>query len=149
MVLDQLRETASLSHLNVRFKQAFDFLLNTDLTALEPGKINLDGDALYVSIVEMDGKKPENAKMETHRQYIDIQVVIAGAETMGWTPVEKCTEAVDAYNPVKDIQFFSNTPSTYFTLKAGDYAVFFPEDGHAPGIGDGRIKKAIVKVSVS
>jgi YhcH/YjgK/YiaL family protein len=148
MILDSIRNAASILALNPLFKQAFDFIQSNDLSKMEPGKTILDGDKLFISIMELDGKTPEAAKMESHRKYIDIQVVISGVETMGWTAIEHCTNELDPYNVEKDLQFFSDKPTTYVTVQAGEFVVFFPEDGHAPGISDGPIKKAVVKVLV-
>ena len=148
MILDSLKNAAASVSLNPRFKQAFDFILNNDLSKMEPGKIVLDGDNLFVSLVEITGKKPEEAKMEAHRKYIDIQVVLTGQEKMGWTAIESCTHETDPYSAEKDIIFYTDKPTTYLTVNPGQFAIFFPEDGHAPAIGDGPIKKAIVKVLI-
>lgn len=148
MILDSLRNASSTSALNPLFKKAFEFIQSNDLSKMEPGKTLIDGDKLFISVMEIDGKTPEAAKMESHRKYIDIQVVISGVETMGWTAIEHCTDAIEPYNGEKDLQFFTNKPSTYLTVHPGEFAVFFPEDGHAPGIGNGPIKKAVLKVLV-
>lgn len=146
MILDSLKNAASTLALNPLFKQAFEFIQNNDLSKMEPGKTIIDGDKLFISVMEIEGKTPEAAKMESHVKYIDIQVVISGVETMGWTAIEHCTDAIEPYNAEKDLQFFTNQPSTYLTVNPGEFAIFFPEDGHAPGIGNGPIKKAVVKV---
>ena len=146
MILDSLKNAASVRSLNPLFKQAFAFIQKNDLSKMEPGKTILDGDKLFVSIMEIDGKPPEAAKMESHVKYIDIQVVISGVETMGWTAIEHCTDAMEPYDKEKDVQFFTNKPTTLITVNPGEFVIFFPEDGHAPGIGNGPIKKAVVKV---
>ena len=148
MILDSLKNAASTLALNPLFKQAFDFIQKNDLSKMELGKTILDGDKLFISVMEIDGKLPEAAKMESHVKYIDIQVVISGVETMGWTAIEHCTEAIEPYNAEKDLQFFADKPSTLITVHPGEFAIFFPEDGHAPGIGNGLIKKAVLKVLV-
>ena len=148
MVLDSLKNAASTLALNPLFKQAFDFIQSNDLSKMEPGKTIIDGDKLFISVMEIEGKTSEAAKMESHQKYIDIQVVISGVETMGWTATEQCTNAMEPYNAEKDLQFFTDKPSTYITVQPGQFAIFFPEDGHAPGIGNGPIKKAVVKVLV-
>ena len=35
---------------------------------------------------------------------------------------------------------------TYIAVKPGMFAIFFPQDGHAPGITPDGVKKVIVKV---
>jgi len=148
MILDSLKNASSVLALHPLFKQAFEFIQNNDLSNMELGKTILDGDKLFISVMENEGKAPEAAKMESHVKYIDIQVVISGVETMGWTAIEHCTDALEPYNADKDLQFFSNKPTSMVTVNPGEFAIFFPEDGHAPGIGNGSIKKAVVKVLV-
>ena len=57
-------------------------------------------------------------------------------------------EVQEDYNEEKDITFFADTPTTYIQVQPGEFAIFFPEDGHAPGIAEGNFKKVIVKVRI-
>ena len=148
MILDSLKNSATVLALNPLFKQAFEFIQKNDLSKMELGKTLIDGEKLFVSVMENDGKMLEAAKMESHVNYIDIQVVISGVETMGWTAIEHCTEVLEPYNAEKDLQFFTTKPSALITVNPGEFAIFFPQDGHAPGIGNGPIKKAVFKVLV-
>ncbi|GHT07298.1 hypothetical protein AGMMS49525_16380 [Bacteroidia bacterium] len=45
--------------------------------------------------------------------------------------------------------FKLNKRSIYFTLNTDEFCIFFPEDAHAPGVGNGNLKKWIVKVILS
>ena len=145
MILDSQKNISAYISLNPRFKQAFEFIQNNDLSKMKPGKVVLDGDNLYISIVETEGKKPEVAKMEAHQKYIDIQIVLCGQETMGWAAIEHCTNNLEAYNPEKDIIFYTDKPTTYFTVNPGEFAIFFPEDGHAPAYWQWSDKKSNCK----
>jgi|WetSurMetagenome_2_1015567.scaffolds.fasta_scaffold123657_2 biofilm protein TabA len=146
MILDSLNNASKYFHLNSYFKQAFEFIQKKDLVNMKSGKYFLDGDNLYLSIAEIDGKEQGSSRIEAHKKYIDIQIVLCGQETMGWKPLELCTHEIDSYNSIKDITFFTDRPSTYFTVNPDEFTVFFPEDGHAPAIGNGPIKKVVVKV---
>ncbi len=148
MVLDSLKNSGKYFSLNPYFKQAFDYLAVNDLSKSEPGKIILDGDNLYISVMEIEGKKPENAKMEAHKKYIDIQIVLEGVETMGWLPLDNCQEELEPYNEQKDIIFYKDKPTAYVVVNPGEFTIFFPEDGHAPAIGNGPIKKAVIKIQI-
>ena len=57
-------------------------------------------------------------------------------------------EIHEDYNEEKDIAFFVDRPTAYTKIYPGQFAIYFPEDGHAPGIGEGNIRKVIVKVQV-
>jgi len=148
MILDSLKNSNASLSLHPLFGKAFDYINNNDLLTMEPGKIILEGDQLYISIMDVEGKVPEAAKMEAHKKYIDIQVVIRGIETMGWTAIERCTHEIDPYNPEKDIVFYTDKPTANVTVNPGEFVIFFPEDAHAPCIGKGTIRKAVVKVLV-
>lgn len=148
MILDSLKNSALYESLNPRFKQAFDYLKSHDFTTMEPGKIELDGKNLYINVVEMDGKSADVAKMETHDKYIDIQMPVVGTETMGWIAGTDLKQVMTEYNPEKDITFFSDKATNFLKVQPLEFAIFFPEDGHQPGIAEGKLKKVIVKVLV-
>ena len=148
MILDSLKNSTLYEGLHPRFKAAFDFLKLTDFSKLQLGKIELDGKNLFVNFAEGTGKTPEAAKMETHNEYIDIQVPFTSIEKMGYIPSCDLKSPVDPYNAEKDVTFFTDKASTFVTVLPGQFAVFFPEDGHQPGIGEGPFRKIIVKVKV-
>lgn len=146
MILDSLENAGLYESIHPKFKQAFDFLLNTNLVTLPLGKIELDGSDLYVNVVEVAGKTADAARMETHNNYIDIQVPVGAVETMGWIAGNKLKEVADLYNADKDISFFADRATNFIVVKPFEFAVFFPSDGHQPGIAEGVLKKIIVKV---
>ena len=148
MILDSLQHAGLYETIHPRFKQAFDFLCNTDLLALPLGKTELDGSNLLVNVFEITGKTPETARLETHNRYIDIQIPLTAPETMGWLAGSELKEVSDDYNQVKDITFFADKASTFVTVNPLEFAVFFPEDGHQPGICEGIQRKIVVKVLV-
>ena len=148
MIYDHLNNCALYESMHPLFKKAFDYLKSHDLSSAAPGKIVLDEDKLYINVQEPKGKTMEEARLELHQKYIDIQVILQGKETMGWKAADQCKEFQAPYNVEKDIVFFSDKPTQYVTLEPGNFAIFFPGDGHAPCIGDAFIKKAIVKVLI-
>lgn len=148
MVLDSLQNSAKYESLHPAFKQAFDYIKNTDWSQVEPGKIMLDGKNLFVNYAVCQTKTAETAKMETHNAYLDIQVSIEKEEVMGYTPTCDLKDPMADYNPEKDITFFKDKAQNFLTVKPGQFAIFWPEDGHQPGIGEGEWKKIIVKVKL-
>ena len=54
----------------------------------------------------------------------------------------------ETFNAEKDIQFFDDEPQTYYYLRPGQFTILLPEDGHAPLVGEGPIRKAILKVKM-
>lgn len=148
MILDSLNNSAKYEGLHPSFKQAFDFIKSTDFSKLEPGKIELDGDNLFVNLAELTGKKRDEAKLETHNAYIDIQMPLTAIEEIGWKPLSELQMPMAAYDAKNDITFFEDAPTAQLSIRPGQFAIFFPEDGHQPGIGDGIFRKIIVKIKL-
>ncbi len=122
-----------------------DFLGSHDLNAMDEGKHFIKGSDLFVNIQQAKGKSKETAILETHKRMIDIQVPLSAPETFGYTPLCKLPEA--EYNEEKDITKYEGLAETYVTCRPGEFAVFFPHDGHAPCISsEEKIKKAIFKI---
>ncbi len=146
MVIDKIENLEKYASLNPLFAQAIEFLKSTDLNAHEIGKVNLQGDDLVVNFAQARPKTKEEAKLETHNRFIDIQIPLDGVEVMGYTPRADLLDA--EYNAEKDITFYPGLAESYLTIKPGMFAIFFPEDGHAPGVTPDGVKKVIVKVLV-
>ena len=148
MIIDSLKNTERYEYLNPLFKKAFDYVKTLDIASFVAGKIELDGKNLFVNANATVLKKKEDAPLETHIEYIDIQIPLDVAESYGWKDIEKCTSISSPYDSEKDLAFYSDKPTTYFTLQPGEFVIFFPEDAHAPCVGEGEIKKLIIKVKI-
>lgn len=145
MVIDTLDNLEKYASLNPLFGKAFEYLKSADLNAMEPGKVVLQGTDLVVNISLAKGKTKEQAQLETHKKFIDIQIPLSCTETMGYTPAD-ALPAGD-YNAEKDITKFPILSESYIDVKPGMFAIFFPQDGHAPCISqEETIKKVVVKV---
>lgn len=148
MILDTLENSGLYETINPRLKKAFDFLKSNDLRTLPLGRIELEGSDLFVNVVQIDGKTADQARMETHNRYLDIQIPLNKNEIMGWIAGNKLTQTTDPYNQDKDIAFHADKASNFITVQPLEFVIFFPEDGHQPGIAEGMIHKIIVKVLV-
>jgi len=150
MVIDTVKNASRYESLHPLFKKAFDYIRQTDLANTPSGTYILEENTLKAIVSEAPGKKQEVSleKFECHNQFIDIQYVISGGEQMGWKPRQECQAPNGDYNPEKDVQFYNDAPDTFFTLTPGQFVVFFPEDVHAPMIGDGIIKKLVMKIKL-
>lgn len=145
MVIDTLDNLSKYESLNPLFKDVVEFLMSNELNVLEEGKHFLKGDDLFLNIMTAKGKTPDEAVMETHNRMIDIQIPLSGEETYGYTPA--CTLPAAEYNEAKDITKIPDLMAdSYVTCRPGMFAIFFPQDGHAPCIAEASIKKAIFKV---
>ena len=148
MILDTLANADRYTALHHRFPRAFEFLRGTDLKALAPGRYAIDGENLIAIVEAVAGRSRDAAKLECHRKYIDIQLVLDGSDEMGWKPLCDCIEPLDDFHTDKDIQFFRDAPASWVTTPPGAYCIFFPEDAHAPLVSSGTIRKVILKIAV-
>ena len=146
MIIDNVENLSKYVALNPLFADVVEFLKDKDLNTLETGKYPIKDKDLFLNLQVAKQRTKETAVLETHVEMIDIQMPLTCAETFGYTPL---TDLPDfEYNAEKDITKYGDTkPQTYVTVKPGQMAIFFPEDGHAPCIADEpEIKKAIFKI---
>jgi biofilm protein TabA len=146
-----ISEAKNYVDLHPLFATAFSFLSTVDTNSLVPGEVKVaDGVRAIIIKDHLVGKEISIAAFECHEQNIDIQYVIAGEEGVGYRERSTCISPQAPYNPEKDVLFFNDAPDQYFTLKAQEFAIYFPNDVHAPMIGDPstEIFKIVVKVAV-
>ncbi|MCD8094299.1 MAG: YhcH/YjgK/YiaL family protein [Bacteroides sp.] len=146
MIIDKIENIGKYTSLNPLFAEAVDFLKSHNLNALEIGKTELKGNDLRIIVEQTSPKTKEEARLEAHRTYIDIQVPLSDTEIMGYTPTPDCVPADAPYCAENDIVFFEEPAESYVAVKPGMFVIFFPQDGHAPGISPDGVKKVIVKV---
>ena len=91
---------------NPYYVRAMDFIRNTDLNSLENGRHVLDGDNLFVNIVDSSMKTPQQARLEVHDRYIDVQVPLSGTEMFGVKPRKDCTMPDGEMDAENDILFY-------------------------------------------
>ena len=149
MIKDLINNAHRYDDLHPNFRSVLEILQSLNLNALQPGHIELDGKYVYININETNSKTKEEALLESHRQYIDIQMPLTGTETFGIKQTAECTKPIDEFDTECDIIFYEDTPNEYITLNKGEFVIFFPEDAHAPCINttDNHLK-LIVKISV-
>lgn len=149
MIIDTLKNAPKYFSVHPLFEKAFAYIRQTDLSGAPDGKVDV-GEGLKAIFGNAPGKTREasTAKFECHNKNIDIQVCIKGVETIGWKPRENCVSPNGEYSDEKDVLFFADKPDMFFQLTDGQFVIFFPEDVHAPMIGDGDIKKLVMKVRI-
>ena len=146
MIVDTIENLGKYVALNPLFADVVEFLKNHDLQSMEPGKYPIKDKDLFMNLQVAQQRTKDTAFLETHIEMIDIQIPITCAETFGYTPL--CDLPAFDYNAEKDITKYGDTkPQTFVTVNPGQFAIFFPQDGHMPCIIDEpEIKKAIFKV---
>ena len=148
MILDQLTLASRYSALHPGFAAAFEFLRTANLADLAAGRHEIDGDRLYVVMNRQPGRGRAGAKFEAHRRYIDIQVGVSGTDEIGWRALADCSQPTAAFDEAKDVGFYQDAAETWLVVPPKSFAIFYPDDVHAPLGGTGDLVKAVVKVAV-
>jgi len=148
MILDRLAEADRYFSLHLDFAPAITFLRDQPLDRLPEGRIAIAGENLYAMVSRPTTHPREEAKLEAHRQYIDIHYLISGVEQIGWKSRTQCQERDGQYDAAKDFELFADKPDAYVDVHPGAFAIFFPDDAHAPLIGTGQLHKVVVKVAL-
>ncbi len=149
MIIDTIQNASKYFSVHPLFAKAFEYINTTDLANAPDGKSDItEGLKAIFSNKTGVSAAASVAKFECHNHHIDIQLCINGTETIGWKPREKCKVENGGYNPEKDVQLYNEQPDMYFQLTNGQFVIFFPEDVHAPMIGEADIKKLVIKVKL-
>jgi YhcH/YjgK/YiaL family protein len=148
MIFSTLSQSDRYAALHPLFPRAFEYIRNTDLLSLAPGVYHIVGDDLFAIVEHMPGRTRAEAKLECHRRYIDIQLVLEGVDEMGWKSLADCHDPVSDHSVEKDIRFFHDAPATWIAVPPDHFCIFFPEDAHAPLVATGNIRKVIFKIAV-
>jgi biofilm protein TabA len=149
MILDTIYNIEQYSKLHPLFPQVFEYICNTNLHKLASGRHTVLGDDVFVLIQHGAGQTKAKAKLECHRKYIDIQLVLGGVDEMGWKPLADCQQAIDSFNTVNDVQFFEDSPLNWLTIPTNKFCIFFPEDAHSGMVSEHHIHKAVFKIAVN
>lgn len=146
MIVSNLQNSERMESLHPLFKQLFDYVKTHDLLHTECGRIELAGDDLFINNVNPTCVSASDQVLEVHRDYIDVHILLEGKERIGWKAIEDVTDLKQAYQKEGDCALYSDTPTSFVDLLPGQFLIVFPEDPHAPVIGEGKIRKLIGKV---
>jgi len=149
MILDKLENAALYAGIDEKLNKGFEFLNNNNLSALEVGKYEIDGNEVFAMVSEYDSKKSEDCRLEAHHIYTDIQYLVSGRELIGYETLQDQAELVQ-YDQERDIVFYVGEGAPIL-LESGMFTVFFPQDVHGPCMqvdGPEKVKKVVIKVKI-
>lgn len=150
MIYDKIENASVYAGLSENFRKAIQFMLSRDFSGEPAGKYEIDGKEVYATIYDLTDLPAEKERYEYHRSYADIQLVLAGGERMLDTALANCAP-MGEYNDQKDIGYCTAGTGVELLFRAGDFAVFFPQDAHMPGCRHpegGDSKKMVIKVKL-
>ncbi len=130
-------------------KKAFEYLEKTDLLSLPMGETIID-DNILIQRHNYKTNALGESFWETHENVIDLQYVANGQECFAYAPSYLLKEVM--YNKDRDLKVLKGPVQSMVQLNKGDFAVFFPEDGHMPGLNtnlqSNEVDKFVVKIKL-
>ncbi len=151
MIVDRIENARLYTHLHKQFKKAFAALADPALPQKPDGRYSVDGDNVYYMVQHYTTKPADQARFESHKKYIDIQVLLAGQELLGYVPTAGL-EVTVPYDEAKDIMFYRvGTMTSQVRLEPGLFCLLFPHDAHLPSCQitcPAEVYKVVFKVRV-
>lgn len=147
MLVSSMKKYKNILNFFPQLEIVFDYVIKNINNKTLDGQYNITKE-IYAVVQTCQPKIKNEQVLEKHKKYVDLQLVISGKEKIGWKFFDKKFKVLKKYNTKKDISFYSNKPDTFINLKKGEFAIFFPEDTHAPLCCDNIVKKCVVKIPV-
>ena len=148
MILDSLLNAARYRFLSSRFARAFDYLQSIDPNVAD-GRYEIEGEFVYATVMSYETRAGSERTHEAHREYADIQLLLVGEEVMYYTPAARLGRG-QGYMSDKDFEHFRQPQQPVMLhLHAGEFAVFFPGEGHRANLAvlePQFARKIVVKV---
>lgn len=132
------------------FKKVLKAYNDFSQAPFESGRIDITPEKSWCNVSKYEAKACDSLKLEAHKKFIDVQLMFDGGEKIGWAPVSECT-VTQSYDENGDIAFMTSDDAQFIELKKGYFAVFFPQDAHAPCLADSKntfSHKLVFKVAV-
>ncbi len=151
MILESIeRWKAGKSTLPPALDRALKKATALDLAKIEPGRYELEGDKIFVLVMDVETGPKAEKRPEAHANYLDIQYVISGEEKMGYSAYPDQVKVTEEDLAGRDIVFYDRAVhETDLLVAAGMFAVFFPYEVHRPCCVVDKpttVRKAVIKV---
>lgn len=148
MILANLSDSARYENLHPALPRLFDYVKTHNLLTAPAGRLTLDGDALFINVVDPTLMIKDAQKLEAHRRYIDVHFPLSAPEIIGVRHLSTLGEPDAPFDEEGDAALYTAPATNYLVVEPGDFLLVFPEDAHAPIIGSGKIRKLIAKVLI-
>ena len=151
MMSDELRSLPSAG-LHPVLQQALTLAVAANPQEKTLGRYELQGDNIFMNVMQFATQSPEQKKAELHREYIDIQVLLSGEERILFGMADSARQCEEMHVE-DDYQLCSQIADEQaMVLKPGRFVIFMPGEPHKPGCvvqAPMDIKKVVIKVRAS
>jgi len=152
MILDIIENAASYAGLHAGIDLALKAVAAYTPDNYETGRIEIDGDKVFLNRNAYATADPAKAIFEAHRDYIDVMYMVEGEETIYVKPTSQLSNITKEYNEEGDYLLADfDKDATPVHLTAGSFVILMPQDAHAPNCwyGESRnVKKIVGKVRI-
>lgn len=149
MIFGNIHNLKEFPFLEEKIKECFEYAKNHNLVSYEKGSYEIDGERLFVNIVEYTTTKPEERFWEAHKNYLDVHVMLQGTEQIDLNFIQNMD--VKEFVEKDDFLPMDGDKNSSVILRDGDFLICYPSDGHRTAVAvqePEKIKKAIFKVRI-
>jgi len=136
----------SEAEIDRRVNEARAYLENIEIGENDINRKIIVNDDFYYTVQSYLTKKADECSFESHRKYIDIQILISGEEEIDLADVSRLS-VKEEYDSNRDVLLW-NTPKrmSRITLNKGDCMIIYPEMAHREAVAIKGIEKKVLKV---
>lgn len=149
MIFGNIQNLGEYPFLEEQIKECFNYAKEHDLMSYEKGSHEIDGDRLFVNVVEYTTTTAEERFWEAHRQYLDLHLMLRGTEQIDLNFIQNMD--VKEFVEKDDFLPMDGEKNSSVILRDGDFLICYPSDGHRTAVavdGSETIKKAIFKIRI-
>ena len=149
MIYGNIKNQEEFNFLPENIKACFEYINKNDLKSFEKGSYEINGKEIFVNIVEYETTTRENRFWESHKQYLDLHLVLENTEIIDVNFISNMEQKEFVEND--DFLPMNGNKKSSIVLDEGDFLICYPNDAHMTGIKvneSKKIKKAIFKVKI-
>ena len=149
MVFGNIRDLEDYGFLEEEILKCFAYAEKHDLMSYEKVSHEIQGDHLFVNIVEYETTETENRFWEAHRNYLDLHLMLEGKERIDINFIDQLKQK--EFVEKDDFLPMDGDANGYVVLEPGDFLLCYPKDAHRTAIkvdDSIKVKKAIFKIRI-
>ena len=150
MIFGNIKNLHEYDYLPVDIKKCFEYAVSNNLLDFEKGSYKIDGNNLFVNIVEYETIDVENRFWEAHKNYLDLHLMLDGKEQIDVNFIGNMEEK--EFVEKDDFLPLEGDKNGHVILEKDDFLICYPNDAHRTAVkvnNPKKIKKAIFKIIIS
>ena len=100
------------------------------ILSLENGSYDVGYNRIKMNVGKYFTKKENDKFWESHKRYLDVQIMIDGSERVVFNDIRNMKEK--SFDPERDLVILEGNKLFDIVIENGDVLVFFPNDVHKP-----------------